>query len=322
VATDGMKAFQEARWQEALDLFRRAESLIHAPTHLLFMARAHVKLVQIVKARELYLKIQREELAPNAPKAFREAQAEAAQELKAIEQRLGYVNIQVQGTDKAQILLDAQRVEPALLGVMFPVDPGPHDITGKAPGMKVDAQRVSVGEGARQTITVAFVAVSTGAPIAPSASPPAGPAPGQVPGETMPAPSPGQADSGPTSQSNGLRIGSYVALGVGVVGLGAGTVFAIQSANKRANADELNGELPQRCGTPCPASDPTAQQIASLDDEARSKQTLATVGFIVGGVGVAAGVTMYLLSRPRKESANSAILPWIGPGSAGVVGRF
>src|SRR5688572_9853786 len=89
LATEGATAFNEARWKEAVDLFTRAESLVHAPPHLLFLARAHTKLGQFVKAREAYLKIVKETLAPNAPRAFRDAQVSAEQELKEIEPRIG-----------------------------------------------------------------------------------------------------------------------------------------------------------------------------------------------------------------------------------------
>jgi hypothetical protein len=40
MATEGAKAFAAQRWSEAIDLFTRAEALVHAPSHLLFLARA------------------------------------------------------------------------------------------------------------------------------------------------------------------------------------------------------------------------------------------------------------------------------------------
>jgi len=44
LATEGAQAFNESRFKDAVDLFSKAESLVHAPPHLLFMARAHAKL--------------------------------------------------------------------------------------------------------------------------------------------------------------------------------------------------------------------------------------------------------------------------------------
>src|SRR5579883_2443273 len=48
----------------------RAEALVHAPTHLLYIARTEAKLGQLVEASETYARIQHEALAPDAPKAF------------------------------------------------------------------------------------------------------------------------------------------------------------------------------------------------------------------------------------------------------------
>ena len=65
----GAAAFKDQRWAEAVDLFKRAESMVHAPTHLLYLARAQDKLGHLVEAHEAYLKIVKEPLPPNPPKA-------------------------------------------------------------------------------------------------------------------------------------------------------------------------------------------------------------------------------------------------------------
>src|SRR5579862_1437501 len=73
-ATEGLHALQEGRFKDAVDLCTRAESLMHAPTHLLLIARAQAKLGNLVEAQEAYIKIERDHLAPNAPRAFMDAQ--------------------------------------------------------------------------------------------------------------------------------------------------------------------------------------------------------------------------------------------------------
>src|ERR1043165_2423473 len=60
LALEGSRACADSRWQECVNLFQRAESVVHAPPHLLYMARAEEKLGHLVRARELYLKITRE----------------------------------------------------------------------------------------------------------------------------------------------------------------------------------------------------------------------------------------------------------------------
>src|SRR5258706_13864956 len=104
LATEGAQAFNEGRFKDAVDLFTKAESLVHAPPHLLFMARAHAKLGQFVKAREAYLKIIKEQLAPNAPQAFRDAQSAADEERKQVEPHIGKLLVKVEGADAAKDL--------------------------------------------------------------------------------------------------------------------------------------------------------------------------------------------------------------------------
>src|SRR5688572_16337830 len=76
----GLAAYEAGEYQRAIDSMSRAEQLVHALPHLLYLARAQSKLGRLVAARETYLKIARERLAENAPPAFIEAQAAALEE--------------------------------------------------------------------------------------------------------------------------------------------------------------------------------------------------------------------------------------------------
>jgi hypothetical protein len=51
---------------------------------------------------------------------------------------------------------------------------------------------------------------------------------------------------------------------------------------------------------------------------------MAIVGFVVGGAGLAAGATMLVLSmKDGNEAAEQpGVVPYVGFGEAGVVGRF
>src|SRR5689334_17771387 len=84
-ADAGGDAFDAGKYAEAADLFERAERLMHAPPHLLYAARAHVKLGHLVEAREHYLALTREQLAPGAPRVFRDAQQMGEKELADVE---------------------------------------------------------------------------------------------------------------------------------------------------------------------------------------------------------------------------------------------
>ena len=105
-ARRGLEAFEQQRYAEALELFNRAESVVHAPTHLLYVARAHVALGQLVSARETYLKLTREELPAMAPVAFKDARKSAATELALLEPRIPKLTLEVGDVPGAQVVLD------------------------------------------------------------------------------------------------------------------------------------------------------------------------------------------------------------------------
>lgn len=322
LATEGARAFQEGKYDQAVELFGRAESLYHALPHLLFMARAHAKLGHFVKARETYLKIQREALPPNAPQAARDAQSNAANEIGGVEAQIGRLTVTVEGREQARDLVVSVNGAPiaaVLVGVPQPIDPGEHKVEAVATGFRASPQTVTVAPGARVPVVLKLEADA--AAVAPTPVPP--------PGATEPAPTPAAqptalpppdvsgpptSDSGTGGGTNGLRIGSYVAFGVGAVGLGLGTVFLVQSAGSRSDADDL-------CTLPNGACDRRLQsQVDALDDDADSQATLGVVGLAVGGVGLAAGVTLLILSSQQAKTAS--VVPWIGPNSAGIAGRF
>jgi hypothetical protein len=123
-----------------------------------------------------------------------------------------------------------------------------------------------------------------------------------------------------------LRIASYAALGVGVVGLGAGTFFALSAKSKADEAKDLCGGDLSTCRLDEGSSD--ANKVNDLNNQSGTNKTLGIVGFVVGGVGVAAGVTLLILSSGSSNSAATLhkpaprIVPWIGYNSAGVVGQF
>src|SRR4051812_5156740 len=54
-AEAGADAFEQGHFERSLEFFGRAEQLVHAPPHLLYMARSFVKLGRLVDARETYL---------------------------------------------------------------------------------------------------------------------------------------------------------------------------------------------------------------------------------------------------------------------------
>jgi hypothetical protein len=325
LATEGATAFNEGRYQDAVDLFSKAESLIHAPPHLLFLARSHAKLGQLVKAREAYMKIVKETLPANASPAFHNAQSSANDEVRVIEPRIASLTVKVEGGKDAKdlaVLVDGAPINSVLIGVAQPIDPGEHKLEAGATGLRAQPQTVTLGDGERKSIVLALESAPGAAPLVAVAQAPAATTPPPA-ATTQPSTSPAPpTDTGPTpvDDKSGLRIGSYVAFGVGVVGLAAGTFFTMQSASKRKDADAKFEECGGESG--CHSGNPLSDEVASLDDDARSALTLGIVGFAVGGVGVATGATLFILSSSGSSETAATVQPYVGFGVAGLKGRF
>jgi hypothetical protein len=115
--------------------------------------------------------------------------------------------------------------------------------------------------------------------------------------------------------SPALRAAMFGALGVGVVGLGVGTVFALQSHGKRTRVDGLCPD------DRCPVA--SADEIADLQAQASTDGKIAAASLVAGGVGVATGGALFFVTRAREARADQAsVSPWFGPTSLGLAGRF
>ncbi len=322
LATSGAQAFNEGRFKDAVDLFSKAESLMHAPPHLLFMARSHAKLGQFVKAREAYLKIVKEQLAPNAPQAFRDAQATAEEERKQVEPHIGRLTVKVEGADGAKdlsVAIDGQPMSVVLLGVPQPIDPGDHTVTVTATGFKGAPASVSLKEAGQGAVTVKMQVDKSAPP--PAATPAVAAAGDGSVVSTTPSGAP-PSDSGASGGSNGLRLGSYVGFGVGAVGVVLGTVFVLKSASKRKSADQAAAQFVTCDASGCLATTDGARTVNGLDSDARSAKTIGIVGYVVGGLGVATGVTLFVLSNKKEEAKSAFVAPYLGLGAVGVRGAF
>lgn len=317
-ATAGGQAFMEKRWSDAVDLFTRAESLVHSPVHLLYTARAQEKLGSIVKARETYIKITNSDLPAGAPAPWRDAKADAEKELEALEPRIPYVTLTVQGAGSkpVTVTMDGTPVPSALLGVPRPVDPGDHRFEARADGLQTATSAVSVKERRNETVVLTLAPPGSTPPATPAAAGPATP-------EGPPGAGPGGGTTETSASTTGLDTGrhgpspvTYVALGVGAVGLVVGTVFLLQSNSSVDKANQLC-TLP---GGVCPIS--ARDQIHSYDDDARSQRTISTIGFVAGGLGLAAGGVLWFVTGKKKHTETAEIRPWVGLGSAGMSGKF
>ncbi|HXX70464.1 MAG TPA: hypothetical protein VEK07_25000 [Polyangiaceae bacterium] len=308
LATQGFKAFQEQRWADVVDRFGRAESLVHAPPHLLYLARGYVHLGKLVAAHETYEKLTREVLPPSASRVAVQAQVDGAKELAELAPRVPSLTITVTpAASNATVTIDGAVLASAMIGAEVPIDPGSHTIEAKARGFVEARQTVNVAEASHSSARLELrpapaEAVATGGTAGVSNAATAA---------LMEKSTAGDRRSNPSS-SSALRIGGYAASAVAVAAAGAGVVLLLESHRERVDGDAL---CPM---SQCPDSD--RPQIDSLDQKATLFGQLGVAAFVTAGVAAATGVTLIILSSGKGNMEPAGL--WIGPGSAGLRGTF
>jgi hypothetical protein len=204
--------------------------------------------------------------------------------------------------------------------------------------MTSDVVAVTVKEGGRQAIEIilkpgAAPPIAAAAPAATPAAAPSGDtgAPTSSPG-TSPAAGPESTTasslSTSTSSGSGLRIAGFVGIGIGLVGFGIAGAFASKASSKHTDADNLYKQY--NCDHPgpsnCSLGGAQRAQIQGYDDEANNAKKTATLGVVIGAVGVAGGAALLILgmggSKEKSSAASSSVTPWVGLGSAGLSGTF
>lgn len=330
LARQGAAAFREGRYEDTIKYFERAQNLVHALPHLLFIARAQIELGKLVEAYDNLLRIRNETLPPNAPPAFQRAQQQAIALIPDVKPRLPQVVIEVEGLPEGQdveIRVDDSSWGSMFIGVPRSINPGEHRISALADGYRADAISLTAEEGKQQTVKLVMKpdpeARLRPVEATPEPEPAATPEPAGEPEPTAAASTSPVTDSGPAEEpSTVMKVLPYAALGVGAVGLGVGFGFAAKSSSKDSDAATL-----YRAECPCDANSSTARQIEKLDNDAGSMKTIAIASFAVGGAALAAGGTLLILDLVRggddqDEATSTEIRPYVSLGSAGVTGRF
>jgi hypothetical protein len=311
---EGQQALEAHDYKTAEDKFRRAYTLFpNAPTLALGLARALAGNGKVVASEETYNKIIRDG-APPGNAVFLRAVDDAKREISQVSPRVAHAIINVTGPESSKVTLDDQPLTWAALGGRRPVDPGAHVVKATAEGYKPAETRFTASDGKDTTVTLTLTPTTEkeagAAVVAPPTVPTTSPTSPATPPAATPASAPGveQATQAPARSTN--KTLGIVALGVGGAGLAMGVVTGMLALGKHS---DLNSAC---AGGTC---DPSKQSDV---DSYHTMGTLSTVGFIVGGVGAAAGAVL-LLTAPKHSSASAAFVsPYIGPGSVGATGRF
>lgn len=207
--------------------------------------------------------------------------------------------------DNVKVTIDGAPLASRLDGTAFEVDPGKHTFELVAPGYQRVTRTLVLAEGAkRRQEVVSFAAEATPAKVE---TPVSAPAPAAA------TPPPG-ADTGPKSGGTSTtRILAYALGGVGIVGIGVGSVFGLKAKSTYDDASSKS-----HCPTGPSSCD--AQGVSGGRD-AHSQATISTISFIAGGALLAGGVALYLFGDGSSSVHATATASSSGAGVQ-LGGRF
>jgi hypothetical protein len=203
------------------------------------------------------------------------------------------------GNDLAavKVTMDGDVLAEKLDGSALSLDPGAHTFTFELAGQPPITKQLVIREGQKDRREV----LQFGAP------------PAATPATTAPAKGPATAsiessvDQVSSSSGGSQKTIAIVAAGVGVVGIGVGTIFGLSAMSKH---DEANAKCPGACSD---------QAGVDLWNDARTAGNISTIGFVVGGVGLATGAILWLTAKPSRTTALHAA---VGPSSVQIRGTW
>ncbi len=284
--------FDDAQYEQALELARKAHEATGSPNARLYVARS---LKGLGRFDEAY-----DEMAATLDDAAEKAKEEpkyistrdaAAAELALLKRKIGKVIVAiVEPPPGVKVTLNGKLLDAERVGDPIATLPGDSIIVVEANGHQRYERTIQVGAGDTKTIAVRLVE-EEGEPEPPPVEPP---------------------KRDPGSSSGGIsKTWGYIGLGVGAAGLATFTVFALSAKSTHDTLDE-------ECGGRC--TDPKFQDDV---DSGKRAQTIANIGLGVGVVGLAAGATVLLLGGSDKEpSPPAAAFQWNNGPSLRYTRRF
>ena len=302
---DGKELMKAGKTAEACAAFEASEKAEHNVATVLSLADCREKNQQYASAWALFLQAD-SQTRSDASKAALNTTAKARAAL--LEPRMSYLTINVPDESRVTDLVvsrDGVPIDRAEWNRSLPVDGGPHEITGKAPGHESWSTKVTLAsERDKQSVEVPKFKE-----LPKLVAPPLDPQ--HAGGPAAPPPEPSM-----------LTPRRKIALGVaagGVLLAGAGVGFAIDARSLRNEA--LATCPPQSCGVE------DAADANATNDRARKRALIANVGFAAGGAAVIAGAVLWFVSGPRAAEAPAkrsvAVSPVVGETSGLIVwGRF
>lgn len=272
---EGLALEKEGKYDEALAKFVAVAAVKKTPQVRFHIGLCNEKLGHYGHAIEAYEAAAKQaEAENNAPEVLNVAPG-LAEKLKAKRAKLTihFADNQVPET----LSIDGVAVELAA-ATNYPLDPGPHVVLATQGDYKL-REETKLGEGEAKTLTLKFGGSATETV--------------DVPAYDHPAENPkDEPDTvGPKSKGTTRTIG-YVVGGVGVVSLIlSGAFFAVRAGAKSDLENACADGTPKRCAP-------------SAEDSFDKAKTFETMGWVAGGIGVAAlatGAVLIITGKPKHH---------------------
>jgi hypothetical protein len=302
LADEGATLFESGQYEQARELFHRANSLFPAPALELWEARSLNKLGRLVEAEERYASVKRYRVRPEDSEVVRAAVAEATAEVDKLRKRIPTITIQVRGaapTDPSLVVQMAGKpLNPAMIGLPIPTDPSAPTVVLLRQDVEVTRETVVLREGDHRILELEASHPTAGSAQAAAVSPSRDRR--EYSGAST------YPDSRPWYRR---RSTGWVVTGVGAASLAVGVTTGILAVGKR-------NYLSQHCtNQACPES------LSDDLDSFRAYRTVSTIGYVVGAVGLGAGITILALSS-RPSSVVSNVSLHLGTNAAAVRVHF
>jgi hypothetical protein len=290
----GLRLFKAGKMESALPLFREVAENNGSPNARLYVGHCLQQLGKYVEAHKAFTAVVKQ-TTQRADTKYEQTREAALAQLGLLEPRVAKMVVSLAEVPSGlAVTLDGTAIEEKDLGSSIVVEPGAHHIEGTASQMAPVTRDVNVEAGESKTTVLTFKK----AEALPAAPPNAEPA----------------AKVEATSKGGfPVRTAAFVAGGVGALGL---AVFTIAGLGAKATFNRMSAT----CGsTGC-----SEQSHLDEIDKGRSQQTFANVGLAVGIVGLAAGTTLFILSRnPNGDPAATVAISGLpGGGALSCAGRF
>lgn len=269
----GRKLMGEGKLDEACPKFAESQRLAPAAGTALNLATCFEKQGKTASAWGMY----REAISLSVASGQAVREQFARDRATELEPKLIKLVVNVANPDDQglEVRRDNIVITRAQWGTPIPVDPGAHTIEAKATKKKKWIKSIETkGNGTTQTVAIPAL---EDAPEDEAATP--------APGEQK-----GDVDNGGT-----LRIVGFITMGVGVLALGAGGYFALDSSSKK---DDIEGAASN--------GEAWSADRQSTYDDGKSSANLANIFFVGGGVALATGAVLTILGYSKKHDTGKA----------------